>query len=87
VVWTGFTWLTVETSGELLAATRDILFSTASRPALEPTQSIQWVPRMHSPGVKRQRLEADHSVPYSAEVKTGGVIPPLQICLQGVVHN
>jgi hypothetical protein len=46
------------------------LFSTASRPALGPTQpTIQWVPGAISLGVKRPGCEADHSPPSSAEVK------------------
>jgi hypothetical protein len=46
------------------------LFTTASRPALGPTQlPIQWVPGVLSLGVKRPRREADHSLPSSAEVK------------------
>jgi hypothetical protein len=54
------------------------LFSTASRPALGPTQPpIQWVPGGLSVGVKRLGREADHSHPSSAEVKNGGAIPPL----------
>jgi hypothetical protein len=54
------------------------LFSTASTPALGPTQPpIQWVPGVLSPGIKRQEREADHSPPSSAEVKNGGAIPPL----------
>jgi hypothetical protein len=41
------------------------LFTTASRPALGPTQPpIQWVPGMKLPG-----REVDHSYPFSAEVK------------------
>jgi hypothetical protein len=47
-----------------------ILFTTASRTALGPTQPpIQWVPGDLSLGVKRQGCEADHSPPSSAEVK------------------
>jgi hypothetical protein len=47
-----------------------ILFTTASRTALEPTQPpMQWVPGALSLGVKRQGREADHSPPSSAEVK------------------
>jgi hypothetical protein len=47
-----------------------LLFTTASRTALEPTQPpIQWVPGALSLGVMRQGLEADHSPPSSAEVK------------------
>jgi hypothetical protein len=46
------------------------IFSTLSRPALEPTQpSIQWVLGALSLGVKRPGHEADHSPPTSAEVK------------------
>jgi hypothetical protein len=44
---------------------------------LGPTQSpIQWVPRISSPGLKRQGREADRSPLSSAEVKNGGAIPP-----------
>jgi hypothetical protein len=53
-------------------------YSTAFRPALGPTQPpTKWVPGTISPGVKRQRPEADHSPPCTAEVKNGGAIPPL----------
>jgi hypothetical protein len=45
-------------------------FTTASRPALVPTQPpIQWVPGALSLEVKRPMREADHSPPSSAEVK------------------
>jgi hypothetical protein len=45
-------------------------FSTASRPALRPTQPpIEWVPGALHPGVKRPGREADNSPPTSAEVK------------------
>jgi hypothetical protein len=55
-----------------------ILFSTASRPALGPTQPpIEWVPGAISPGVKGPGRETDHSPPSSADVKNGGAIPPL----------
>jgi hypothetical protein len=49
-----------------------------------------WDPRYSmviSPGVKRLCREADHSPPSSVEVKNGGVIPPLPICLHGVLLN
>jgi len=46
------------------------LIATASRPALGLTQPpIQWVPGGFSPGVKRPGYKADHSPPYSAEIK------------------
>jgi hypothetical protein len=46
------------------------LFTTASRPALGPTQSpIKWVTGALSLGVKRPVREADHSPPSSGEVK------------------
>jgi hypothetical protein len=46
------------------------LFSTASRPAVGPSQPlIQWVPGVLFLGVKRPGREADHSRPSSAEVK------------------
>jgi hypothetical protein len=64
------------------------LYSTASRATLGPTQPpIQWVPGALSPGVKRPRCEADHSPPSSAEVKRGGDISLLTVCLHGVVLN
>jgi hypothetical protein len=62
------------------------VFSTASKPALEPTQPYdQWVPETISPGVKRPGREADHSPPSSAKVKNAGAIPPLLIYLHGIV--
>jgi hypothetical protein len=47
-----------------------ILFTTASRTVLGPTQPpIQWIPGALSLGVKRSGSEADHPPPSSAEVK------------------
>jgi hypothetical protein len=61
-----YRWVGVPSVGRVT----NFLFSTSSRPALEPTQPpIQWVPGAFSPGVKRQVREADHSPPTSAEVK------------------
>jgi hypothetical protein len=49
---------------------RIFLFTAVSRTALGPTQPpIQSVPKAVSLGVKRPEHEADHSPPYSAEVK------------------
>jgi hypothetical protein len=46
------------------------LFTTASRPALGPTQPpIQWVPGALYLGLKRPGSEADHLPPSSAGVK------------------
>jgi hypothetical protein len=46
------------------------LSTAASRTVLGPTQPpIQWVPGVLSVGVKRLRLQADHSPPSSTEVK------------------
>jgi hypothetical protein len=46
------------------------VFTTASRPALGPTQPpIQWLRGAFSLGVKRLEREGDHSPPSSAEVK------------------
>jgi hypothetical protein len=51
------------------------LFFTVSRLALGPTQPpFKWVPGALSSGVKRQRHDADHSSPSSAEVRNGGAI-------------
>jgi hypothetical protein len=54
----------------LLAHLRFFLFTTASRPALGPTQPlIQWVSESPSLGVKWLRRETDRSSPSSAEVE------------------
>jgi hypothetical protein len=64
------------------------LLSTASRPALGPTQPpIQWVTWALSPWVKRPGPEADLSPPSSAEVKNGRAAQPLTIRHHGVVLN
>jgi hypothetical protein len=47
-----------------------LLFTTAIRQALRPTQPrIQWAPGALSVGVKRPGRESDHLPPSSAEVK------------------
>jgi hypothetical protein len=67
----------------------NLLFTTASRPTLGPTQPpIQWVLGALSSGVQRPGREADHSLPSSAEVKNAWSYtstPPLR--LHGVVLN
>jgi hypothetical protein len=64
------------------------LFSTASRPAMGPTQPlIQKVPRALFQRAKRSGSEADHSPPFSAEVKNGEALLPPSLCLHSVVLN
>jgi hypothetical protein len=64
--------------GSIPSKGKIFLFSTASRPALGPTQpSIQYVLGALSPGVKQPGREADHSPPSIAGLKNGGAIPPL----------
>jgi hypothetical protein len=54
------------------------LYSTATRPNLEPTKPIiQWVKGVFSPGVKQTEREYDHSPQSNAEVRNGGAIPPV----------
>jgi len=46
------------------------IFATPSGPALRPTQlPVQWVAGALSPLVKWLEREADHSLPFSDEVK------------------
>jgi hypothetical protein len=60
----------VDDQVSILGRSWDSLFTTASRPALRPTQPpIRWVPAIRSPSIKRPRREADHSPSSSAEVK------------------
>jgi hypothetical protein len=63
------------------------LFSTASRPALGSTQPhIQRVPGVLSPALKRSGREADHSPPFSADVKNvWSNTSTLPVRLHGVV--
>jgi hypothetical protein len=57
---------------------KNVLFSTASRPVLGPTQPpIQLVTGAPSLWVKRQGRETDHPPPTSAEVKKMWSIHPL----------
>jgi hypothetical protein len=65
------------------------LFTTACRPALEPTKRPnQRVPGAFSLGLKRLGCEADHSPPFGAEVKnvwSYTSTPPIR--LHGMVIN
>jgi hypothetical protein len=50
-----------------------VISSPVSTRARSPTQPpIQWVP-----GTKRLRCAADHSAPFTEEVKNGAAIPPM----------
>jgi hypothetical protein len=56
----------------------EIIFTTASRMALGPTQPpIQWLIETLFLGVKRPGRESDHSPTSSAEVKNALIISPL----------
>jgi hypothetical protein len=61
---------------------RFLLFATASRPALGPTQSsVQWVPEYFTPGMKRRERGVDRSPQSNAEVKNAWSytsIPPVR---------
>jgi hypothetical protein len=46
---------------------------------------MQWVPGIVSPGLKRQRREADHSPPSSADIMNCGAILHSPIRLHGVL--
>jgi hypothetical protein len=64
------------------------LHSTASRPALEPTQPlIQWVLGTLFSGGKQPRSEAYYSSPPSTEVKSGEAVPPFPVRLHAVMLN
>jgi hypothetical protein len=53
--------------GSIAGRGKILIFSITFRPALGPIQ-----PGALSPGVKKQRLEIDQSLPSSAAVKNGG---------------
>jgi hypothetical protein len=74
--------------GSILGQNSNFSFRIASGPALRPTQPpIYWVPKALSTKVKRLGREAEQSPPSSVEVKNGGALPPLPICLHGIVFN
>jgi hypothetical protein len=64
--------------GSITGTGKIFLLSAASCPT-------QWVPRAITQVVKRPGREADHSHP--PRVNNGGAIPPLTICLHGIVLN
>jgi hypothetical protein len=52
----------------------EVILRSAQGPVHPP---FSWVPEILFPRIKRPGRETDHSAPSSAEVKNGGVIPPL----------
>jgi hypothetical protein len=50
---------------------------TASFSTYSYSTTAQWVLGALSPGIKWPGCHADHSLPFSAEVKNGGAKPPL----------
>jgi hypothetical protein len=73
------TWLRAGRPGyDFRQGQENFLFSIASRPALGRNQpSIQRVPDVIFPGVKRSGREDGQSPPSSAEVDNDGAISPL----------
>jgi hypothetical protein len=64
--------------GSIPGRRKIFLFSIVFRPVLGHIPlPIQWISGALFQKVKRQRREADHSSPTSAEVKNGTAIPPL----------
>jgi hypothetical protein len=71
-----------------LQGQKNFILSITFRPALGLTQPhIQWVPEAVSQGAKRQGSLVDHSPPSGTVVKDCGPVPPLSICLPGIVLN
>jgi hypothetical protein len=67
---------------------KNFIVSKSNRPALGPTQPIQWVPETLPLGVKLPGREVDHSPPASAEFKKmWSHTSNSPICLHGVVLN
>jgi hypothetical protein len=84
----GLRWATGWTAGVHFQARAVCFFfyCTASRPAVSSTQPpILWIPGATSPGVKRTWREADHSTPSVTYMKKTGAVPPLPVCLHGMV--
>jgi hypothetical protein len=64
------------------------LFATASRQSLRPTQPpVRWITAALSTEVKRPGREADHSPPFSAEVKNAWSYLHSPVRLHDVVCN
>jgi hypothetical protein len=62
----------------VLAGIGNFFFTTASRPALEPTQpSVQWVPVALSLGVKRRGVKLTTHVHVVPRSRMRGAIPSL----------
>jgi hypothetical protein len=48
---------------------------------------IRWILGADTPAIKGKEREADHSPPYSAEVKNGRILFPFLRAFHGVVLN
>jgi hypothetical protein len=55
--------------GSILDRRGNFFFTTASKPALNPSNLLSKVTGVLSLGVKRPGRESDHSSPFSVEVK------------------
>jgi hypothetical protein len=66
-------WMPEESSSDYWVGTRDFFLITASRPPMRLTHPpIQWVSGDVSPGVKRQKRQADNLSTCSDKVNNGG---------------
>jgi hypothetical protein len=73
VQWYGAGYVFDDRSFESRQGLGIFLFTTASRPTLEPTQTpIYYLPGAFSLGVKRLGREADNSPPSRTEIKNAG---------------
>jgi hypothetical protein len=62
-------WTIEESEFDSLQKQEICLFSTRSRPSVEPTKPLtHWVPGTFSPKKKRSGREVDHSLPHSTMV-------------------
>jgi hypothetical protein len=78
----------LDDQGSISIRGKIFLSSITSRPALGPVQPpVQWILEAVCLGVKQHGCETDHSPPCSAEVKNGGAVFPLPICLHGIMLN
>jgi hypothetical protein len=64
------------------------LYAIASIPDLGPTHPrIQWVPGAPFPGLRGRGVKLTTELKSSAEVKSGGALPPLPAVLNGTLYS